>query len=105
MATSLTGPPSHIDGFSWCWCHHVYEPVPKRVFVVCYECGHVWTKRTLKRAYRRAVIKKPDYEVRSLLNPHYEDDFAGPSWAMVLWRVLTVRAEDIFFCQECIHDF
>lgn len=72
-----------------CYSHHVDEPGPG--YIVCGECGHLYrTARELRRAYRRASLAIPDYDV--------------PRWR-ILWRAWTIRASSIFFCQECIHDF
>lgn len=63
-----------------CWFHHADEN-PDGAFIVCGECWHVYrTAADLEVAYERAIAEMG-------LPPHYKD------------------AADIFFCQECIHDF
>lgn len=60
-------------------------------YIFCGECGHVYrTAGQLRRAYRRGVMQGRRY---------------GIPLRLCLWRALTVRAKQIFFCQECIHDF
>lgn len=54
----------------------------------CYECGQEYpTARSLRKAYRE--------QQRQL-------DWSA--WDN-LWRCLTIRAKQIYFCQECTHDF
>lgn len=74
-----------------CHWHHVDEsPVGYRI---CGECFHTYrTKRELVRRYRHVFWQLS----------------AGQSWLWQpqrVWRVLTVRASSIHFCQYCIHDF
>lgn len=80
-----------------CVAVHCYScGVDERVenaYIYCYECGHVYrTAGALRRAYRREY-----WRMSGVFDP-------VPVWRRV-WRVLTVRVKDIFFCQECIHDF
>lgn len=84
--------PSNACATIHCHSHHVDEPGPGHI--ICGECGHVYrTAGELRRAYRREVV-------RGLR-------FAGPGdpWLRRLVKALAVRARDIRFCQECIHDF
>lgn len=65
------------------------------IYRICGECGHVYpTGGSLKRAYRRELWSgwRTAYQPR-------------PALWWVLWRLLTIRASAIFFCQACIHDF
>jgi hypothetical protein len=87
------------DTEAWpCWFHGE-EPIPSNVYRRCFECGHVWTKRTLKRAYRKALweLSKGD--------PLFLGDGFRSSRVRTWWRLATVRASTIYFCQECIHDW
>lgn len=63
----------------------------------CFECGTVWTRRSLVRAFRR--------EVRA----HWTNPSFGPvplrDHALAWWSALTARAGRIGFCQECLHDW
>jgi hypothetical protein len=73
----------------------------------CLECGHGYrTAKDLVRAYRREMWKLIK---RGALPPHRQRLFRGnefePSLVESLWRLLTIRAEKINFCQECHHDF
>lgn len=72
-----------------CHWHNVDEPGPG--YITCLECGHLYrTARELRRAYRRQSFTIPRYDV---------------PWWRITWRAWTIRARDISFCQECIHDF
>lgn len=75
-----------------CYSCHVDEPIGRRSpYIICLECGHVYrTARALRRAYRRQSLTIPRYDV---------------PWWRITWRAWTIRARDINFCQECIHDF
>lgn len=76
-----------------CWSHGIDEAATG--WKVCFECGHVYpSARALRRDYRREFWKA-----------------SGDSWLgrmplrARLWRVLTVRASRIDFCQHCLHSF
>lgn len=73
------------EGFVACHVHHQLHRIPKRLYLVCFECGHPWTKRSLRRAYRKIMWEM--------------DGVRG--WARGLFR----RARDVYSCPECIHDF
>jgi hypothetical protein len=77
-----------------CHIHNVDEP-DNRAYQVCLECGHVYpTARALRRDYRREY-----WRIAS------DDQFGRePVWRR-LWRVATVRASRVSFCQHCVHDF
>lgn len=71
-------------------CHSCQVDEPGTGYILCGECGHLYrTARDLRRAYRRIVWEfwREDHHWRTL------------------WKILTVRASRIYFCQECIHDF
>ncbi len=79
-----------------CYEHHEDEPVGG-AYIVCGECFHVWrTAGELRREYRRQFW-------RTTSHGWFGTD--RPSLVSRVWRVLTVRAKDIYFCQHCIHDF
>jgi predicted RNA-binding Zn-ribbon protein involved in translation (DUF1610 family) len=66
--------------------------------VVCGECGHVYrTARSIRRAYRRTRLEgdRPT-QLRS--------DEWHVGWVALIWHLLTVRASDLYYCQECGHD-
>jgi hypothetical protein len=88
------------EGERHCWFHHVAEH-SKSAYIMCFECGHVWTKRALRKAYRRGVTHRSQWEQR----PWFRSNDFAPSWARVLWKAATIRAKNIYFCQLCIHDF
>lgn len=72
-----------------CHWHHVDEAADG--YKICPECLHTWTsKRELRREYRRQVLRIPAL---------------GVPWWRILWSAWTIRAEKIYFCQHCIHDF
>lgn len=62
-----------------CWVHHAKEAEPdEAVYIVCGECFHVYrTGADLEAAYER------------------EKPYGCPEQ----------RAAEIYFCQECLHDF
>lgn len=72
-----------------CYAHHVDEPGVG--YRICGECGHLYrTAGELRRAYRREVLEQRRF---------------GVDWFDIVLRALTIRARDIHFCQECLHDF
>ena len=80
--------PSDVCISVHCHWHNVDEPGTG--YIGCGECGHLYrTACELRRAYRREVLR-PSF---------------GVPLRWRLWRVLTIRASRISFCQECIHDF
>lgn len=76
---------------SYCHVHEVDEEIPRRVYVVCFECGHAYTARELRRRWREEFRK-----VNSYGSPFGRIDTLKRTWK---------RARHIYFCQECIHDF
>jgi len=57
-------------------------------YQICYECEQVYaTAGSLRRAYRKNVLG------------------SGRLVRWRLWRAITVRAGQIYFCQNCLHDF
>lgn len=60
---------------TFCWSCNEHEERPEEVFVVCFECNHVYaTAADLERRYTEECGTR-------------------------------VPASSILFCQECIHDF
>lgn len=83
-----------------CHEHHVDEP-EQGAYVWCLECGHVYrTAGELRRLYQRAALKLIDRN-----HPWFRSNEWYPSAVSALWKVLTIRAKDIHFCQHCLHDF
>lgn len=79
-----------------CNWHDVDEPDGK-AFLCCFECGHVYrTARDLRRTYQLATLRHLDRK-----HPWFRSTEFYPSVA----RALTIRADDIRFCQLCLHDF
>ena len=72
------------EPFSCCFVHYKTEALTRRTFIVCFECGHVWTRWSLGAAYRR-------------ITKEMGDGLLSRWWRSRWWRV--------GFCQECIHDF
>lgn len=81
---------SEGPGTSPCWIHYRNEPVTRRTYIVCFECGHSWTRRKLRQEWRRGY-----------LSVRLEGESRLSSWRSVLLK----RAKDIFFCPGCLHDF
>lgn len=79
---------THVN-LIYCFIHDVFEVLKPDVYKVCYECKHVYnTPQDLEAAYTRVVRE---------LNENVEADL----------RELPEHkpADQIYFCQECIHDF
>lgn len=89
-----------------CYSHHVDEPGDS-AYIVCGECFHAYrTARELRRAYRRGYWQATSRPPTGLGGGLFgRNDEWGPSLWVRVWRVLTIRAKNISFCQECIHDF
>lgn len=83
-------------------CHGCGQDHPQqRAWLWCFECGHPWTPRELRRAYRRALTS----DIRWRERPWWRSNEWHDSIVRVLWRVATARARNIHFCQLCLHDF
>ena len=73
-------------------------------YIRCRECGHIYrTAKELRREYRRMSWENHRGYIRS--SPWIFSNQFTPSTLSVLWRTLTIRAKNIYFCQKCIHDF
>jgi hypothetical protein len=87
---------------SYCYCHNTNEVcAEKHVYIVCFECGHIWTKRTLLKAYhRQSKLSDTVIDPTGLFGP-------VSRWSQVRYwfHRWTMRPSRIYFCQECIHDF
>lgn len=80
--------PGHPD-----WCHSCckLEPIPEGgAFEVCIECGHVY-------ATAEDLLKRYNEECDRMDATYAEEGFSP------IERYVT--ATEIFFCQECTHDF
>lgn len=91
---------------SHCWFHGD-EPLTDDTFQVCFECGHVYeTPAELVAEWRR---QSPRPTLREALHWPTADNaewgFGPVEYVRAWWRRLTVRADRIFFCQVCVHDF
>lgn len=79
---------------SFCFAHYVVEPIPGDVYQVCFECKHVYpTARSLVDAYNREIdhielIPLVDFPPDEPLEPKTVE-----------------QVDEIWFCQECLHDF
>lgn len=83
-------------------CHvHNVDERDDNAYICCIECGHVYrTAGALRRAYRRKSFLLLDWS-----DPWFRSNDLYASVLRVLWRALTIRARDIFFCQMCSHNF
>lgn len=82
-----------VTADDFCWSCNRREPITRRPYQVCLECGHVYqTAGDLRRAYRREFWNGWRH-------------WGGEPWWRLAWRLLTARASRIYFCQECTHDF
>jgi hypothetical protein len=88
-----------------CYSCGVDEPLGRRYYILCGECFHVYyTKGALRRAYRREmwrIHRAPPNDYLEAVFPR----IPPPPTRKVIWKLVTVRAKNINFCQECIHDF
>lgn len=77
-----------------CHFHHLDEDGSG--YLRCFECGHLYSdKGALVRAYRAVLWSMVKDGVKR---------YRKVEWRL-LWNILTRRAEDIDFCQFCVHDF
>lgn len=82
---------------------HGYEPWPDRFYIRCFECGHVYnTPDDLRRAYRREI---EGIERSYLNNPTGAWFFGLLEECPHIDPLVVPPTEEIYFCQECTHDF
>jgi len=87
-------------------CHSCGVDEPGQGYIVCMECGHLYrTARDLRRAYRRGEWGLLRSSRSQPPIPWVFSNEFYPSKLWVLWHMITVRAKNINFCQECSHDF
>lgn len=80
------------------------EPIVGDVYRVCLECGHVYnTAKELKKAYRKnnscswKELRCMKRELNMTLMDCVKDKLSI--------KKFIIPADEIFFCQYCIHDF
>lgn len=84
-----------------CYSCGVDEPFDDGDYRLCFECGHVYRDGAeLVRAYRRAAWNLLDRH-----HPWLRGNEFYPSVVESLWKIATIRAKNIGFCQECLHDW
>lgn len=82
-----------------CYIHNVDEPGPG--YVSCGECFHLYRSAgDLRRAHRCAMCQAMRADLKLLVGDTWRS-----SWWRFLWHLLTVRAEKIYSCPFCGHDF
>lgn len=80
------------------WCHSCEreERADAQTYQVCHECNHVFqTARDLKRAYRELPNGTWPKHIKLTLWTRFR------GW---LHRTF-LKADSIFFCPRCLHDF
>lgn len=116
------------EGYSDCWIHHRSEKRRRRTYRVCFECGHVYTRFSLWRAWVRTGremrhwrtwtpivasyappdgLPQPDAPTMDLLETTWGPDgpVVRPGRFREWWHCWIRRPSKIDFCQECIHDW
>lgn len=90
-----------MSGTSACYSHQRTETITPKTYRVCFECGHVWTARALRRTYTA--------EGRALLRDGWTvpGDTGRSWWRRLRYRIrlATTRVRTIYFCPLCVHDF
>lgn len=98
----MTSPHDVSDACRDVHCYSCAVDEPYGGYITCPECFHTYrTARELRRAFRREYVR---VNRTPMPLPDFVDD-PGPRWGRTVWRLLTVRARDINFCQHCTHDF
>lgn len=88
------------DCWDWhCVIHDVDEVGDG--YLRCGECGHLYlTRRELRKAYRRMI-----WGINGgLRKPLGQKGWSKPLWVR-LWDMATVRADKVYWCMECAHNF
>lgn len=82
-----------------CYIHHVDEwPADGVTYRTCWECAHVYlTSEDLEAAYQREILVLNASEILYRLTDPVPSVMEEP--------LQPKKAEDIYFCQECLHDF
>jgi hypothetical protein len=81
-----------------CHVHEVDEPHPDdlgtgEAYRICFECGHVYlTEHDLEAAYAREARRA--WQAQEKIDPGADNGIPQ-----------TLPADEIGFCQECVHDF
>lgn len=89
--------------FSHCAIHNVHEYAPDDAYRVCGECGHVYLRsEDLFSAFRREAKR---YAPKLGWVTDEFDRFNPWEWLRFRWLVSRTRADEIFACEECGHDF
>jgi rubrerythrin len=80
-------------------CVFHQEDEPGRGYLICGECGHLFkTKRALRREHRR-VFREISHAVPLFSNARQAGHIRF--W----WMMLFLRADKIWVCPFCAHDF
>lgn len=75
-------------------------------YIVCFECGHRWTRLRLRAAYIRGYAQTSLrlHRDRSIgFSNDFEASYLSSIWGLI--RCVTWRTSRIAFCPECLHDF
>lgn len=82
--------------WEWCYSHHEYEDASGEIYLMCFECKHVYrTAEDLVNAYNREATVMADRWAGLLVG-------AAPPPVRNLGPD---QADLIGFCQFCLHDF
>jgi len=101
----MTAPPVSI-----CWVHYRAEIIPHDVYIICFECKHVWTREKLEAAHEAILA---DIEANPIECPEWPEDWGDVGGLLVITPTLElseppqrpVPAEKIAACPACAHDF
>lgn len=90
-----------FDPSQACWSHHQNEPRTRRTFITCFECGHVYTRWSLWRAWTRTGKELARWDREHPPPFAHTPPSRLRQWAHRWFK----RPSRIFHCQECVHDF
>lgn len=97
----MTDPWEGFDPEQACWSHFRNEPRTRRTFIVCFECGHVYTRWSLWKAWVRTGRR-----LRRWNEKHPAPFQTRPESRFSVWRRIWLTPPSrIYHCQECVHDF
>lgn len=69
-------------------------------YLRCGERGHLYlTRRELRTKYRRMI-----WGIDGFRHPLGQGGFSKPIWVQ-LWDMATVKADEVYWCMECAHNF